>query len=83
MVEAFGEWKNLSRRIDEDREVLQDPELGALARAELPELETRLAAVEQNVRILLLPTGPNDDKNTIPEIHAGTGGQADRCGYPD
>ena len=75
VVEAFGEWKSLSRRIDEDREVLQDPELGALARAELPELETRLVALEQNVRILLLPKDPNDDKNTILEIRAGTGGE--------
>jgi peptide chain release factor 1 len=75
VVEAFGEWKNLSRQIEEDREVLQDPELGALARAELPELETRLAALEHNVRILLLPKDPNDDKNTILEIRAGTGGE--------
>ena len=64
-----------SGRIVEDREALSDPELGPLAEEELPELERDREQLEQNIRVLLLPKDPNDEKNAVLEIRAGTGGE--------
>src|SRR5688572_25870718 len=75
VVEAFNHWADLEKRIREDREALSDPEIGPLAREELPELEKALTAVEQQIQVLLLPQDPNDEKNTLLEIRAGTGGE--------
>jgi peptide chain release factor 1 len=75
IVAAFREFCDVERRIREDREALDDPELGPLAREELPELETQLGDLERRLRVLLLPNDPNDEKNTIIEIRAGTGGE--------
>jgi peptide chain release factor 1 len=75
IVDAFREWRDVGKRIKDDRDVLDDPELGDLAREELPELERQLTDLEQRLRILLLPRDPNDEKNTILEIRAGTGGE--------
>ena len=75
IVTAFDQWADLGRRIQEDREALDDPELGALAREELPGLEAEREGVEQQIRVLLLPQDPNDEKNTLLEIRAGTGGE--------
>ena len=75
VVAAFGEWRALEKRIREDQEALDDPELGPMVREELPELEAARATLEQQIRILLLPQDPNDDKNTILEIRGGTGGE--------
>ena len=51
-----------------------DPEMRAMAQAECEDLNKRKAAVEEELKVLLLPTDPNDDKNIIIEIRAGTGG---------
>lgn len=75
IVEAFGRWKGLAKQIREDREALNDPELGPLAAEELPELESKLTALEHEIHILLLPRDPNDEKNVVLEIRAGTGGE--------
>jgi peptide chain release factor 1 len=75
IVEAFREWRDVGKRIKDDREVLDDPELGDLAREELLQLERQLTDLEQKIRVLLLPRDPNDEKNTILEIRAGTGGE--------
>jgi peptide chain release factor 1 len=75
IVTAFDQWADIGRRIAEDEEALSDPELGALAREELPELQKQRTDVEQQLRVLLLPQDPNDDKNTVLEIRAGTGGE--------
>jgi peptide chain release factor 1 len=75
LVAAFSEWQALEKRIAEDQEALDDPELGPLVREELPELEAKRGVLEQQIRVLLLPQDPNDDKNTILEIRAGTGGE--------
>jgi peptide chain release factor 1 len=74
IVESFGRYQALERSIADDREALSDPELGELAREELPGLEANLAAIEEQLRLLLLPQDPHDEKNTILEIRAGTGG---------
>jgi len=75
IVEAFNEWRTVDKHVAEDREALNDPELGPLVKQELPELEEKLATLEQRIFVLLLPKDPNDDKNTLLEIRAGTGGE--------
>jgi peptide chain release factor 1 len=51
-----------------------DPDMRALAREELASLDDRIAALEQRVKLLLLPRDPNDERNVVLEIRAGTGG---------
>jgi len=75
IIAAFQDWQRTSRQIADDREALDDPELGALAREELPELEARVDALEHELRVLLLPADPHDERNTVLEIRAGTGGE--------
>ena len=74
VVESFGKWTHLTKQIAEDKEALSDPELGPLAEQELPELAAQLEALEREIQIQLLPRDPNDERNTILEIRAGTGG---------
>ena len=54
---------------------LSDPELRELAELEIPELEQQLVELEQQINLLLLPSDPNDARNTVLEIRAGTGGE--------
>src|SRR5262245_64729475 len=68
VVAAFRRWRDLDKQIADDTEALDDPELGPLAREELPELEKQKGDLEQHIRVLLLPRDPNDEKNTILEI---------------
>lgn len=75
VMAAFERWKRVDRQIAEHREALSDPELGELAREELPELEAELAELDARIQILLLPTDPNDERNTLLEIRAGAGGE--------
>ena len=75
VTEAFGKWSDLTKQIADDKEALSDPELGPLAEQELPELNDRLEKLEREIQILLLPRDPNDERNTILEIRAGTGGE--------
>ncbi|MEN9580674.1 MAG: peptide chain release factor 1 [Pseudomonadota bacterium] len=75
IVTAFEQWQALERNIREVREALSDPELGELAADELPELEQQLEALEQRIKVLLLPKDPNDERNVVLEIRAGTGGE--------
>ncbi|HEX2871227.1 MAG TPA: peptide chain release factor 1 [Polyangiaceae bacterium] len=75
VVESFGKWTHLTKQIADDKEALSDPELGPLAEAELPELVLQLEALEREIQIQLLPRDPNDERNTILEIRAGTGGE--------
>ena len=72
---AYERWKKLAIQIQEDKEALSDPELGPLAREELPELEAEFQKLEQEIQVLLLPRDPDDHKNTVLEIRAGTGGE--------
>jgi peptide chain release factor 1 len=60
--------------IDENRSLLDDPELGELAKDELKSAQAKAEELEGEIRILLLPKDPNDDKNIFLEIRAGTGG---------
>jgi peptide chain release factor 1 len=77
IVEKYREYKDLKRGIAESRAVLvdeKDPEMRAYAEEELAKLDSRIVTVEEDLKVLLLPKDPNDEKNVILEIRAGTGG---------
>ena len=77
VVERYREYKDLKKGIAESKAVLadeKDSEMRAYAQEELDNLEVRLARVEEELKVLLLPKDPNDEKNVILEIRAGTGG---------
>ena len=76
VVKVATEYISVLDQIDEDKEMLNedDAELIEIAREELPSLEIKKSKLEEELKILLLPKDPNDDKNLILEIRAGTGG---------
>ncbi|MGD0530073.1 MAG: peptide chain release factor 1 [Polyangiaceae bacterium] len=75
VVEAFGRYQDLEKKIRDDEEALADPELRELAMGELPVLQAEKAGIEGSIQLLLLPPDPNDKKNTILEIRSGEGGE--------
>ena len=77
IVEKYREYKDLTRGIQESKAMLADEsdvEMRAYAQDELTQLEERVVQVEADLKLLLLPKDPNDEKNVILEIRAGTGG---------
>jgi peptide chain release factor 1 len=77
IVSKFREYKDLQRGVSESKSMVaeeSDPEMRAYAQEELTKLEQRIATVEQELKLLLLPKDPNDEKNVVVEIRAGTGG---------
>jgi peptide chain release factor 1 len=77
VVEKYREYKDLKRGIAESKAMVaeeSDAEMRAYAQEELQKLESRLVEVERELKVLLLPKDPNDEKNVILEIRAGTGG---------
>jgi peptide chain release factor 1 len=74
IVEKYREYKKLKKTIEENEELLKDPELKELAEIEIIESKERLPKVEEELKILLIPKDPDDDKNIICEIRAGAGG---------
>src|ERR1700678_4071178 len=77
VVEKYREYKDLTRGITESKAMLveeKDPEMRAYAQEEVAKLQPRIAAIEEELKVLLLPKDPNDEKNIILEIRAGTGG---------
>ncbi|DAB33305.1 MAG TPA: peptide chain release factor 1 [Sulfurospirillum sp. UBA12182] len=72
--EKAQEYINVVTSIEENKLLLDDHELGDLAKEELKELEPKKLELEEEIKILLLPKDPNDDKNIFLEIRAGTGG---------
>ena len=76
-VEASAEYRRLQQTIADDRDAIAsgDAELAELAQAELPELEAREAKLAAELKKLLLPRDPDDDKNVIVEIRGGVGGE--------
>ncbi len=77
IVNKYTEYKKAKESVAEAKEMLEsgDEELKELAKMELSELEDRLPAMEDELKILLLPKDPNDEKNVILEVRAGTGGE--------
>src|SRR5204863_4346623 len=77
VVERFGEYRDVLRKLSEAQHILAeggDRELAELAQAEIDELGARQAALEADLKRLLLPRDPNDEKNVFVEIRAGAGG---------
>jgi peptide chain release factor 1 len=76
IVGKYREWKRVEDVLSQARAMLQDGdlELRALAEEEAARLEPELAGIEEQLKILLLPKDPNDEKNVVLEIRAGTGG---------
>jgi peptide chain release factor 1 len=74
LVEAFREYKRVIAQITENEELLKDPDMRELAQDEMKPLEARRDALLAEIKVLLVPKDPNDAKNIILEIRAGTGG---------
>ncbi len=75
LVEAYRRYKDVLARLEEARQLMDDEELADLAREEVRELEEEKERLEQEIKLLLLPKDPNDERNVIMEIRAGTGGE--------
>src|SRR5579871_3007458 len=77
IVEKYREYKDLTRGIEESKAMVAeetDAELRTYAQEELARLGERLTQVENDLKVLLIPKDPNDEKNVVVEIRAGTGG---------
>lgn len=77
IVEAYNEYKECKQAIEDSLEMLEeesDEEMRELAKEELNDNKKRVEELEQELKILLLPKDPNDEKNVIVEIRAGAGG---------
>lgn len=75
IVERYKLYKNLQNQIKQNEELLKDNELKELAREEIKTLETKSSQLIDELKIMLLPKDPLDDKDIILEIRAGTGGE--------
>lgn len=79
IVNKYKEYKRASDELKDTKEMLSDggmdEEMRELAKMELSELEERTEVLSEELKILLLPKDPNDDKNVILEVRAGTGGE--------
>ncbi len=77
ILSVYGRYKDLNRQIDDNQELLseEDEELREMARAEIQSLKQGLQEAEEELKVLLLPKDPNDEKNILLEIRAGTGGE--------
>ena len=74
IVDAANEYNDIIQGIEDNKELLGDEELAELAKEELKELETRKPELEEEIKVLLLPVDPKDDKNIYIELRAGAGG---------
>lgn len=77
IVEAYKEYKKCKETVEESLMILEeesDEEMKELAKEELNEAKSRIEELEKELKILLLPKDPNDDKNVVVEIRAGAGG---------
>lgn len=74
IVNKAKEYIKVLNDIDENKMMLDDPELGDLAKEELKELDQKKPLLEEEIRFLMIPKDPNDEKNIYLELRAGTGG---------
>ncbi len=78
IVRAYEEYKNILNQLQSAKEILReesDEEMKQMAKEEIEELTRKKAEMEEQIRVLLLPKDPEDSKNAIVEIRAGTGGE--------
>ncbi len=71
----FKEYKETKNRMNEAKEMMEDKELKELAELEFYETKEKIPQIEEELKILLIPKDPNDDKNIICEIRGGAGGE--------
>jgi peptide chain release factor 1 len=76
VVHKYREWKTANKNLQEAKAMLEESDTGlrAMAQDEIARLEPQMAQYEQELKFLLLPKDPNDEKNVVLEIRAGTGG---------
>lgn len=75
LIETYRAYQQCVSALEGAKELLNDPEVRELAQTELEENKARKAKLEQELKVLLLPKDPNDEKNVIVEIRAGVGGE--------
>ncbi len=75
LVETYRAWKKRKEDLAGAEQLLGDPELGEMAKEEFAQAKADLSELEEKLKILLLPSDPNDSKNVIVEIRAGVGGE--------
>ena len=78
IVSKYREYKKICQEIDEAKEIIlqsKDEELREMAKLELEESQSKRELLTKELQVLLLPKDPNDEKNIILEIRAGTGGE--------
>ncbi len=75
VVEKYREYKKVKEQLEEAKQMLDDPELKELAQLDYEECKEKLPKLEEELKFLLIPKDPNDDKNIICEIRAGAGGE--------
>ncbi len=76
VVKAYRDYQKLEKQIEENKALLSDPdpEIQELAKEELTQQKKEIERLKEKIKILLLPKDPNDEKNVLLEIRAGTGG---------
>jgi len=74
LIEAFRRYKKVLEELDENKELLADPEMKEMAEEEISRLSEEKERLDAEIKILLLPKDPNDSRDVILEIRAGTGG---------
>lgn len=77
LISKYRRYKSLSDQAKENKELLEDPDpqMRELAKGEIEAIKEELIRIEEEIRVLLLPKDPLDEKNTLLEIRAGTGGE--------
>lgn len=77
LIAKYRRYKSLADQIQQNKELLEDPDpqMREMAKGEIESLKADLTQIEEEIRLLLLPKDPNDEKNTLLEIRAGTGGE--------
>ena len=75
VVQKYREYKEILNNMNEAKEMLDDPEMKELAEEEYYSSKDKLAKVEEELKVLLIPKDPNDDKSVICEIRGGAGGE--------
>ncbi len=73
-VEKYKEYKTIKKNLDDAEAMVDDPELGEIAKEEIKELEPKIEEITHELEILLIPKDPNDGKNVIVEIRGAAGG---------
>lgn len=74
LIEAFRRYKKVLEELEENKELLADPEMKEMAEEEISRLSEEKERLDAEIKILLLPKDPNDSRDVILEIRAGTGG---------